>query len=110
MLERENSLKDKVQWKTQETSISDLIANLSEEEREIVQHLANARSELDQIQPSKLLEFDTRHCESCGVTGFHPKLHWQADQALEGAWTRINKVLALFGAKHVRPEDFGGAQ
>ena len=84
------------------------LRKLSEDELDLTYHLVMAREHLWQITMKDYLRFEPTNCTACGLSSMNPKHYWQADQALEGAWTRINKVLSLFGVKHALPSDFDG--
>ena len=84
------------------------LRKLSEDELDLTYHLVMAREHLWQITKKDYLRFEPTNCTACGLSSMNPKHYWQADQALEGAWTRINKVLSLFGVKHALPSDFDG--
>ena len=79
---------------------------ISDNEQAAVRCLVRARDALNEIRQNEYLKFDETKCDTCGIEGKHPKSHWVAEKACEGAWTRINRALKEFGAGHLVPQDF----
>ena len=98
-----------IAWKSQAlkgNEKSDLIHSMDDDVRQAVSHLVKARNEIAQIFANDLFSFVEDECDKCGSTHFNPREFWVANTAASGAWTRINRALAQFSAKHLIVEDF----
>ena len=98
-----------IAWKNQPLESNErirLIRNMDDGVRQAVSRLVRARDEIAMISADNLFSFTEDECDKCGSTHFNPQEFWIADKAVNGAWTRINRALAQFGAKHLIVADF----